>query len=142
MWKSNPPEVFCTLETYDDLQCSLTAKLKDHCRVADTLECCLSDMRSAIVKFLAQHHSNSQTGATPPDRSSRVDNVTNVSRIFIPNLSNLAASYGFTDQGTRQIVQFVIGIKQLVRDLHATLAFTVRPQNCPFAILRDRKSVV
>lgn len=134
VWKANPPEVVCVVGSHDDIPRDLAQNLRDHCHVADTLECCLSDMRSVIVKFLARQHIPPQAGATLPDRSSRVNNVTSVSRIFIPNITNLAANYGFTDQGTREIVQFMLGIKQLVRDLHATLAFTIPSQSCPFAL--------
>lgn len=82
-------------------------------------------MRAAVVAFLAKQQ--------PPHRrvrDSSVGSVVSVSRIFIPQLANLASNYGFSGETVKQIVQFVMGIKQLVRDVHATLSFTLQPLTC------------
>jgi hypothetical protein len=108
IWYSNAPEVFSIPDSNDE-----------------SLEQKLSSMRAAVVTFLAKQK--------PPQskvRDSSVSSVVSVSRIYIPQLANLASNYGFSGETMKQIVQFVMGIKQLVRDAHATLTFTLQPLTC------------
>lgn len=100
----------------------------------ETLEQVLCDIRRAVVKFLSTSQSHQDQKS---DRDSGVNSVVSVSRIFIPHLCNLAATYGFKDENIRQIVQFMIGIRQLVRDRHATVAFSLSPDNSP-SVLTSR----
>ena len=93
-------------------------------------------MRAAVVKFIAKHHHPRRIEF---ERDSSVNSVVSVCRIFIPQLASLAANYATTDENCRSIVQFVLGIKQLVRDIHATVAFTLDPKSCPFIILQRLK---
>jgi hypothetical protein len=108
IWHANPPEVFSILDSNDK-----------------SLEQKLTSMRAAVIAFLAKQQ--------PPQqkvRDSSISSVVSVSRIFIPQLANLASNYGFSGETAKQIVQFVMGIKQLVRDAHATLTFTLQPLTC------------
>ena len=92
------------------------------------LERTLTNMRSAVVKFLEENAQEGKRNFTHV-RDSSVNSVTSVCRIFIPQLANLAADHGSSDENARRIVQFILGIKQLVRNVHATVAFTLLPQS-------------
>ena len=52
-------------------------------------------------------------------------------RLFLPQLANLAADYGTTEDAARLLVRFIVGLKQLIRDKRATVAFTLNPLTCP-----------
>lgn len=99
-----------------------------------TLKQALFEIRKAVVEFLSTRQNNLDH---KPDRDSGVNSIASVSRIFIPHLANLAATFGFRDENIRQIVQFMLGIRQLVRDQHATVAFSLSPLSCP-SILTSR----
>ena len=105
----------------------------------ETLEQTLREIRRAVLKFLSTHQNHQDQKS---DRDSGVNSVVSVSRIFIPHLCNLAANFGFRDENVRQIVQFMLGIRQLVRDQHATVAFSLSPDCCPSVLTSRLKGVV
>jgi hypothetical protein len=98
------------------------------------LEQTLFQIRKAVVKFLSTRQNRQDQKS---DRDSGVNSVVSVSRIFIPHLCNMSANFGFREENTRQIVQFILGIRQLVRDQHATVAFSLSPDSCP-SVLTSR----
>ena len=101
--------------------------------IADTLEASLAAMRAAVVEFLSTQ--NERPG--PVLRS--IESVTSVSRIFLPQLLNIPANHGFSSENARLIIQFLLGIKQLVRNYHATVAFTLPPEACSSALVQRLK---
>ena len=104
----------------------------------NNLERILTSMRSAVVKFLEENTQEAKTSFTHV-RDSSINSVTSVCRIFIPQLANLANDHGSSDENARRIVQFILGIKQLVRNVYATVAFTLLPQSCPQILLNRLK---
>jgi hypothetical protein len=126
-----PPEVFCVVG--DEFEITEDISKLNICK-CETLEQTLFEVRRAVVRFLStrQNHHDQKS-----DRDSGVNSVVSVSRIFIPHLCNLAAKFGFRDENVRQIVQFILGIRQLVRDQHATVAFSLSPDSCP-SVLTSR----
>jgi PAXNEB protein len=126
-----PPEVFCVAG--DEFEITEDISKLNICK-CETLEQTLFEIRRAVVRFLStrQNHQDQKS-----DRDSGVNSVVSVSRIFIPHLCNLAAKFGFRDENVRQIIQFILGIRQLVRDQHATVAFSLSPDSCP-SVLTSR----
>lgn len=133
VWQLNAPKMFCVVDSDASDE---SDSPESNSSTAERLQQILSAMRAAIVSFLAEQQDK---GSPKWERDSSVSSVTAVSRIFIPQLSSLASNYGFTDESAKQIVQFVLGIKQLVRDTHTTVAFTLQPQSCPHILLNKLK---
>ena len=127
VWRLNSPEIFSIDDGDGTHRNSMGSDMSN-------LECALTAMRSVVVKFLANNHQQ-RRDKLRGDRDNSINSVTSVSRIFIPQLANLAADYGSTYENARRIVQFILDIKQLVRNIHATVVFTLSPQSCPQILL-------
>ena len=85
----------------------------------------LSEWHALVAALLTQHTSSSSV-----EQGSR-DVGAPIYRMFLPQLANLAADYGTTEDAARMLVRFIVGLKQLVRDKRATVAFTLNPLTCP-----------
>jgi PAXNEB protein len=136
--ESNQPRVFCVVSCDLTTSEANTETSSNDFFIADTLEKSLVAMRAAIVKFLSSQ--NERPGfERKVARDSSIESVTSVSRIFLPQLLNIPANYGFSSESARLIVQFLLGIKQLIRNYHATVAFTLPPHACSSALVQRLK---
>ena len=124
---SNPPLLIPRLDEEDNdgdvavrhssssSSCDPTAQLQKQ----------LSEWHALVAALLTQHTSSSSV-----EQGSR-DVGAPIYRMFLPQLANLAADYGTTEDAARMLVRFIVGLKQLVRDKRATVAFTLNPLTCP-----------
>jgi hypothetical protein len=136
--ESNQPHVFCVVSSDLTTFEAHTETSSNDFFITDTLEKSLIAMRAAIVKFLSSQ--NERLGfERKVARDSSIESVTSVSRIFLPQLLNIPANYGFSSESARLIVQFLLGIKQLIRNYHATVAFTLPPHACSSALVQRLK---
>ena len=85
----------------------------------------LSEWYALVAVLLTQH-----TCTSSVEQGSR-DVGSTIYRLFLPQLANLAADYGTTEDAARILVRFIVGLKQLIRDKRATVAFTLNPLTCP-----------
>lgn len=138
IWNSNPPSYYSILDDKCDSYANeQTSTSSSSYYIGGTLEQKLAAMRAAVVKFLGEQQQLPKNFSR--ERDSSVSSVISVSRIFIPEFANLAANYGFSDGNIRQIIQFMLGIKQLVRDNHSTVAFTIHSLSCPDILISKLK---
>jgi hypothetical protein len=79
----------------------------------------LSHVQAEISSFLKEVQNKREDGNLAP-----------VSRIFLPNLADIAVRYGDSESGRRLIARFVLGLKHLIRDTNTTVTVTLQPQTC------------
>jgi elongator complex protein 4 len=95
-------------------------------RCEESLDEILSRVLTAVAAVIQNEGSADSEGSNYRPRLSQVH------RIFIPHLAQIAAEYGYSQEGVMSVVRFILGVKQLLREtsVSATLAFTVDPQTC------------